>query len=70
MVAKSRGSRQPTTAFASSSRKELASYEAEQPWRELLHEDTAVTQVPDDDQHKAKADKKPDKPAAEPNTIR
>jgi tetratricopeptide (TPR) repeat protein len=48
--------------------KELASYVVGRPWRELLHEDTAVTQVPDDQSHQN--DKKADKSDGEPNTIR
>ncbi|HEX3655842.1 MAG TPA: tetratricopeptide repeat protein [Pirellulales bacterium] len=51
-------------------KKELASYEARKPWRELLQEDTVVTQVPDDSPQKAKSNKEAAKPATDPNTVR
>ncbi|HEY5314599.1 MAG TPA: tetratricopeptide repeat protein [Pirellulales bacterium] len=51
-------------------KKEFASYEAGKPWRELLHEDVLVTQVPGNSPQKAKSSKEAAKPATEPNTVR
>jgi tetratricopeptide (TPR) repeat protein len=50
--------------------KELTSYEARKPWRELLQEDAVITQVPSDSPQKSKSNKEAAKPATDPNTVR